>query len=124
MSIAGASVAEGVAGTSKAVTLTLSLSAPAVGGETVAWATSAGTATAGSDYTTASGVATFAAGATSATISVTVLGDGAVEPDETFAVTLSNPTGGLTLGTSSATVTITNDDVAPPPPRERSRSAT
>ncbi|MDX6678526.1 MAG: hypothetical protein QOE31_2578, partial [Solirubrobacteraceae bacterium] len=113
VSIAGASVAEGAAGATKTVTLTLSLSAPAAGGETVAWTTSNGTATAGSDYTAASGSVTFVAGATSATISVTVLGDGAVEADETFSVTLSSPSSGLTLGTSSATVTITNDDAAP-----------
>src|SRR5207237_35033 len=89
VSIAGASVAEGAAGPTKTVTLTLTLSSAAAGGETVAWATSNATATAGSDYTAASGVVTFAAGATSATISLTVAGDGVVEPDETFGVTLS-----------------------------------
>ena len=114
VSISGASVAEGNSGT-KTVTLTLTLSSPAAGGETVGWATSNGTATAGSDYTSASGTVTFAAGATSATITLTVLGDTTVEGDETFGVTLSNPSSGLTLGTSSATVTITNDDVTPPP---------
>ena len=112
VSIADASTAEGNTG-SKAVTLTLTLSSAAVGGETVAWATSNGSATAGSDYTAASGTVTFATGATSATISVTVLGDTTVEGNESFTVTLSSPTGGLTLGTSSATVMITNDDVAP-----------
>ena len=57
---------------------------------------------------------TFVAGATTATITVTVLGDTTVEPDETFNVTLSNPTGGLSLGSpSAATVTILNDDAAP-----------
>src|SRR5205085_287891 len=107
VSIAGASVAEGNSG-SKTVTLTLTLAAAAAGGETVAWATSNGTATAGSDYTAASGVVTLAAGATSATIALTVLGDTAVESNETFGVTLSSPTGGLTLGSpASATVTIT-----------------
>ncbi|MEY2518221.1 MAG: large repetitive protein, partial [bacterium] len=112
VSIANTSVTEGNSG-SKAVTLTLTLSAPAVGGETVAWATSNGTATAGSDYTAASGVVTFAAGATTATFSVTVIGDNVVEPNETFVVTLSSPTGGLSLGSpSSATVTILNDDAA------------
>ena len=88
------------------------LSLPAVGGETVAWATSNGTATAGVDYTAASGIATFAAGATSATLSITVLGDDMAEPDETFVVTLSSPTG-LVLGSPSAsTVTIADDDTA------------
>ena len=112
--VAATSIAEGNAGTTSQALLTLTLSGPAVGGETVAWATANGSATAGSDYTAAAGSVTFAAGATSAQIAVTVLGDGAVEPDETFTVTLSNPQG-LTLGTSTATLTITNDDTASAP---------
>ena len=111
VSIADTSVTEGPSG-SKTVTLTLTLSAPAVGGETVLWMTADGTAASGSDYTAASARVTFAPGATSATFTITVLGDATLEPDETFAVTLSDPTGGLTLGTPSATVTILNDDAA------------
>jgi probable HAF family extracellular repeat protein len=69
-------------------------------------------ATAGSDFTTASGTLTFAPGETTHTITVWVIGDTALEPDETFGVTLSNPvngiiSGGLGLGT------ILNDDVLP-----------
>ena len=46
---------------------------------------------------------------------MTIRGDRTAEPDETFAVTLSNPAGGLTLGAqSAATVTIVNDDGAVP----------
>jgi Ca2+-binding RTX toxin-like protein len=41
-----------------------------------------------------------------------VKGDTTVEQNETFAVTLSNPTNGATLTTASATGTITNDDGA------------
>src|SRR5205085_9216194 len=91
VTIANTSVTEGNTG-SKTVTLTLTLSAPAVGNETVAWATSNATATAGSDYAAASGFVTFAAGATTATFTVAVLGDNVVEGDETFVVTLSSPT--------------------------------
>src|SRR5262249_6199364 len=36
-------------------------------------------------------------------------------PDETFTVTLSNPTGSATLTRAAATGTIVNDDVAPGP---------
>ena len=57
---------------------------------------------------------TIAAGETSGTMVVAVLGDAVVEPDETFTVTLSNPVG-ATLGTpATATGTITNDDVVVP----------
>jgi hypothetical protein len=102
---------EGGAGTTRTVTITLTLSQPAAGGETVRWATADGTATAGSDYVAASGTATFAAGATSATITVIVNGDAAWESDETFSILLSSPTG-LTLGASSAIVQILNDDAS------------
>ncbi|MCC3572024.1 DUF4347 domain-containing protein [Microcoleus sp. PH2017_34_RAT_O_A] len=86
--------------------------------------TIAGTATNGSDYnniggtsgaTTATGKITFAAGETSKTISLDVLGDGLVEPDETVTVTLSNPVspgGAPTIATATATMTIANDDTA------------
>ena len=51
----------------------------------------------------------FAAGETTKTIIVDVLGDTTVEPDEGFTVTLSNPTN-ATITTATAVGTITNDD--------------
>ena len=77
---------------------------------TVSYATSDGSATAGSDYQAASGKITFAAGKTAAAVSVSVSGDTTVEPDETFTVTLSAPVN-ATLGKATATGTIQNDDV-------------
>ena len=72
--------------------------------------TSDGTATAGSDYTAiASRTVIILPGETTATVSVAITDDTATEPDETFTVTLSNPTN-ATLGTATATATITNDD--------------
>jgi gliding motility-associated-like protein len=59
-----------------------------------------------------SGTANFTAGSASTTITINVNGDITVEPNETFTVTLSNPSGGATLGTATATGTITNDDNA------------
>ena len=60
-----------------------------------------------------SGTANFAAGATTATITINVSGDTAVEMDETFLVTISN-SAGVTLGTTTTdTGTISNDDVLP-----------
>ena len=58
---------------------------------TVDYATSDGTAVAGSDYTAASGALTFNAGDTSQTVQVTVLTDSEDEGQETLTLTLSNP---------------------------------
>ena len=77
---------------------------------TVDWATADGTATAGSDYTAASGTLTFVAGETSKTIEVAALHDAEAETDETFTVTLSNASG-ATLGDATATGTVA--EVAP-----------
>ncbi|BAG03998.1 unknown protein [Microcystis aeruginosa NIES-843] len=57
-----------------------------------------------------SGVVSFAAGETSKVITVNVQGDTTVEPNETFRVTLSNPTNGATITTATAIGTIQNDD--------------
>ena len=58
------------------------------------------------------GTVNFADGETSKTITIDVQGDHVVESDETFAVTLSNATGGASIGTGTATGTIVNDDNA------------
>ena len=81
----------------------------------------AGTATLGTDYTgipasPATKSITFAAGSTSATLSVDPNADTSVEPDETVALTLAAGSG-YTIGTPAAVVgTIINDDVVIPPP--------
>ena len=80
----------------------------------VGYATANGTATAGVDYTAGAGTVTFASGVTTQTVHVDILGDTAIEPNETFAVTLSNPLG-LTIARATAIGTILNDDVAAPP---------
>lgn len=59
-----------------------------------------------------SGVVNFAAGETSKTLVVNVLGDTTVEPTEGFTVTLSGASG-ATLGTATATGAITDDDTTP-----------
>jgi Domain of unknown function (DUF4082)/Calx-beta domain len=61
-----------------------------------------------------SGTVSFAAGETSKTITVNVAGDTAVEPDQGFTVTLSNPAASTTIGTASASGTIRNDDASQP----------
>ena len=78
----------------------------------VDYATSDGTATAGDDYTTASGTLTFPDGdMTPQTFSIPILDDVEYDPGETVNLTLSNPTGGATLGDpSTAVFTIKDDD--------------
>jgi hypothetical protein len=85
----------------------------------VDYTTGGGTATAGAcapgvDYISSNGTLNFASGETFQTISVTLCNDAVYELSQTFNATLSNATGGATIGTpNAATVTITNDDAAP-----------
>jgi Calx-beta domain len=111
LSIGDVSVTEGDTGTTQA-SFPVTLSAAASGTVTVSWATANGTATAGSDYTAASGTITFNAGETAKTAVVNVLGDSVDEPDETFMVNLSSPSG-ATIADGQATGTILDND--PPP---------
>jgi len=75
----------------------------------------AGTATAGSDFTATSGTLTWADGdGATKSFTVPLINDTTNENDETLTLTLSNPTGSASLGTpASATLTITNDDPVP-----------
>ncbi|MDZ7921813.1 tandem-95 repeat protein [Rhodoferax sp.] len=75
---------------------------------TVDFATSNGSATAGSDYTATNGSLSFAANETTKTITVNITNDTTYEISEDFTVSLSNVSG-ATLGTSSATGTIVDD---------------
>jgi aryl-phospho-beta-D-glucosidase BglC (GH1 family) len=96
-------------------TFTVSLSSASANPVTVSYATSNGTATADSDYTAKTGTLTFAAGETSKTVTVNILGDTVVEQNETFDLLLSAPTN-ATIGTGTGTATLLNDDLPPPPP--------
>src|SRR5262249_51077170 len=71
---------------------------------TVNYATSDGTAVAGTNYTAVSGTLTFPANATSEQFSVPIT-DGGFTTDTSFTVNLSSPSN-ASIGTSSATVTI------------------
>ena len=78
----------------------------------VDYATSDGTAQAGSDYTAATGSVTFAPGETAKTVSVAVLDDSHDEGSETLTLTLTNPSGAY-LADGVATGTIENTDAMP-----------
>ena len=95
------------------MTFTVSLSAERDSPMSVTYATSNGTATAGEDYTAASGTLTFSVGEIEQTIEVALIDDAVEEEDETFTVTLTGPEG-ATLGV--ATGTITDDDATTRPP--------
>jgi Calx-beta domain len=101
------SVIEGNSGTRNA-TFTISLSPPR-GTVGVDWATASVTATAGTDFTSSSGHVTVSKSVPTVNVSVPVIGDTVYEPTETFAVNLSNASGG-TIGDAQGIGTITNDD--------------
>jgi hypothetical protein len=98
-------VIEGLA-TSQAYTVTLS--AASSQSISVQYVTSNGTATSGSDYTSTTGTLTFNAGVTTQTVTIPILNDSVTEADETFTLTLSNPTNALLGSTASVTTTITD----------------
>ncbi len=115
----GSSLTETNAGT-VAHTFTVTLSAAVQGGFQVAYATTNGTATAGSDYTDNDGILTFAgtAGETK-TIVVQAAGDITVELNETFtenlgaiSATTAVQAAAITIVGSPQTATIVNDDAA------------
>ncbi len=110
LTIDDVAVTEGDGGAVTA-TFTVGLSFASENTVTVYYATSNGTATAGKDYTAAQGTLTFAPGQTSRTLDVTVLGDLAIEPNETFTVTLSSPNH-ATIADGSGLGTILDDDWA------------
>ncbi|EDN69260.1 Peptidase S8 and S53, subtilisin, kexin, sedolisin [Beggiatoa sp. PS] len=78
----------------------------------VDYATVYDSATQNSDYTQVSGILSWADGeTTSQFMTINITNDDIFENDESFQVTLSNPTGGASIGTTNpVTITITNDD--------------
>jgi large repetitive protein len=112
LSINDVSLTEGDTGT-KALIFTVSLSTATTRPVTVAYSTANGTAIACSDYTTASGTLTFAAGETSKTITVQVIGDTLVEANETFFVNLTNASNATILDGQGQATIINNDTRRP-----------
>ncbi len=107
ISVADASVTEG-----GNLSFTVTLSQASSGAVTVGYGTSNGSATAGSDYTAASGTVSFAAGETSKSVTVATTDDSTVEAAETVILTLSAPTGNASILDGTATGTINDNDVS------------
>jgi len=115
------SVADARASEGESVTFTVRLTGDTLGSDVKLSAkpgsTPGDTATADTDYVTATRDVTIAAGRNSATLSVATVEDRDDEPDETFTVTLSARTGttlpaGVTFTRRTATGTIMDDDLA------------
>ena len=88
----------------------VTLSSAATGAVTVSYATVDGTATAGADYTTTSGMLTFEVnGDRTQRVEVPTLEDDEAEETETFTVQLSAPSG-ATVADGTGTGTIIDDD--------------
>ncbi len=103
-----AAVSEGNAGT-RALTFTVSLDRAPNAPVTINYSTTTGgTATPNADFQPVSGTLTFAAGQTTATVSVLVNGDTAQENDETLQIKFS---GSALAGEVLAIGTILNDDL-------------
>jgi hypothetical protein len=91
---------------------TISLSAASGQEVDVDYATTDGSALAGSDYTTTSGTAVIPAGQTSVEVDVSVLDDATHESDEALTLDLAAPYNASIVDTQG-TGTITNDDAIP-----------
>ena len=109
ISIANVKKVEGDVG-QKSVEVMIALSEAASGPVKVAYSTKNGTASAGSDYVAANGSVTFAKDEMMKRIVVSIIADVVCEPDETFEIFLSDPSG-ATLVNNTGTVTIVNDDL-------------
>ena len=109
VSVANATVEEADGAT---LDFTMTMSKARFAATTVDYATSDGTATAGSDYTAESGTLTFAPLETTKTVSVTVLDDAHDEGAEKMVLTLSNPSGAV-IDDGEAIGTINNTDAMP-----------
>jgi large repetitive protein len=112
LSISNAEANEGSAGTNGTMTFKITLSPASARTVNVAWATANGTATAGSDYTAASGTVAFAPFETEKSITIQVLGDNVNEENETVLVNLTGASGaGVADGQGLGTIV---DKNAPP----------
>ncbi len=93
-------------------TATFTVSLDSLGDEDISidYATSDGTAAAGSDYTATSGALTIPAGDMSATITVPISEDSIDEYAETFSVNLSNPVNAIIADGTGVGTILDNDD--------------
>lgn len=94
--------------------ITATLSNPSIYTVTVDYATSNGSAVAGTDYQAAGGTLTFNPGQTQRPFIVTTIPDGLAEGDETVTLTLSNPNNRANLGAQSTSTLVIADNEGTP----------
>ncbi|WP_040631277.1 Ig-like domain-containing protein [Moraxella boevrei] len=114
LSIADAMITEGTRSDTVTTDTTMKFTVTRSGNTAVTssatWTVAHGTTTAEDFVGNLTGTVNFGAGETSKEISVTVKADNVVEKDETFTVTLSDPSTGTTITKETANGKITNDD--------------
>jgi hypothetical protein len=121
LSINDVSQNEGNGNGTTAFVFSVCTSNPSTSPISVDYQTGNGSANAPGDYVAASGTATIPALATCVTVTVTVIADNLVEPDETFTLNLSNAQG-ANIGDAVGVGTILGDDDLIPVPALDSRS--
>jgi len=96
------------------VIVTLLRTNGALGVVSVQFTTGGGTATPGLDYMPQGGTVLFGNNQTTQTLVIPIIDDTLVEGDETFGVTIYNPSGGVTIaGPTNVTVTIVDNEFRP-----------
>ena len=94
-------------------TITVTRTNGSTGVVSVNYATSAGTAVSGTDYTNVSGTLTFNDGVASQSFNIPIRNGSTVQADKTVNLQLYNITGGAVLGLTNALLTIINDNFTP-----------
>ncbi len=114
LSIENTTVTEGNTGTQSA-NFTVRLSAPINTTVTAQFTTTDGTAQAGKDYESSTGILTFAPGEVEKKIAVAVKGDTISEPTETFTVNLTGVTNAILIQGEGIGTILDNDNSLNPP---------
>lgn len=92
------------------LTVTVSRTGGSTGAVGITYGTTNGSAVSGAEYSTANGTLSFAAGETSKTFTIAIADDIAVDGAKSFTISLTNPTGSPSLGTTSALATIYDNE--------------
>jgi hypothetical protein len=96
------------------ITVTATASSAVTGNQTVSLAVTGANVTAG-DYTLSNTTITILNGNTTGTVTFTVVDDAVVESTETAVLTISNPSSGITLGsTTTQNIDITDNEIPNP----------
>ncbi|MBD0387430.1 MAG: hypothetical protein ICV54_13130, partial [Nostoc sp. C3-bin3] len=106
-----------------AITVTATASSAVAGNQTVNLGVT-GTGITTSDYNLSNNIITIPSGQTAGSVTFSVVDDAVVEGAETATLTISNPSSGITLGTTSQNITIADNDIAAFPTVNLSLSTT